>query len=126
LHARNQVLQAQLRLAHVKEGEQEIRQICAKYVDVFRLPIDKLIAASAIKHYVPTLTVPANRSITLRNYRIPEQHQKEIDAQSQQMLEDRVIQPSQSPWNFPILIVPKKLDASGKRKRRICVWTLEN
>jgi hypothetical protein len=110
----------------VKEGEQEIRQICAKYVDVFRLPIDKLTATSAIKHYIPTLTVPANRSITLRNYRIPEQHQKEIDAQSQQMLEDRVIQPSQSPWNFPILIVPKKLDASGKRKRRICVWTSEN
>ena len=29
-HARNQVLQTQLRLAHVKEGEQEIRQICSE------------------------------------------------------------------------------------------------
>ena len=121
LHARNQILQAQLRLAHVKQGEQEIRQICAEYVDVFKLPGDKLTATSAIKHYIPTPTVPTNRSITLRNYRIPEQHQKEVDAQIQQMLEDRIIQPSQSPWNFPILIVPKKLDASGKRKWRICV-----
>jgi len=37
------------------------------------------------------------------------------------MLEDGIIQQSQSPWNFPILVVPKKLDASGKRKWRICV-----
>ena len=28
-HARNQIFQTQLRLAHVKEGEEEIRQICA-------------------------------------------------------------------------------------------------
>ena len=37
------------------------------------------------------------------------------------MLEDKILQPSHSPWNFPILAVPKKLDASGKRKWRICV-----
>jgi hypothetical protein len=115
------LLQEQLRLAHVKEGEQEIRQICAEYVDVFKLPGDKLTATSAVKHYIPTPTIPTNRAITLRNYRIPEHHQKEVDMQIQQMLEDEIIRPSQSAWNFPILIVPKKLDASGKRKWRICV-----
>jgi hypothetical protein len=48
--------------------------------------------------------------------------------QIQQMLEDEVIQPSQSARNFPILIVPKKLDESGKRKWRICVdfWKLND
>jgi len=121
MHARIQILQAQLRLAHAKEGEQEIRQICAEYVDVFKLPGDKLTATSAIEHYIPTSTIPINRSITLRNYRIPEHHQKEVDKQIQQMLDDKVIQPSQSPWNFPILIVPKKLDSSGRRMWRICV-----
>ena len=34
-HTRNQILQAQLQLAHNKEGEEEIRQICAEYTDVF-------------------------------------------------------------------------------------------
>jgi len=35
------------------------------------------------------------------------------------MLANRVIQPSTSPWNSPILVVPKKIDASGKVKWRV-------
>jgi hypothetical protein len=120
LHARNQVLQAQLRLAHVKEGEHVIRQICTEYADVFKLPGDRL-TASAVQHYIPTPTIPVNRSITLRNYRIPEHYQEEVDSQIQQMLEDNIIQPSKRPWSFPILKAPKQMDASGKRKYRICV-----
>jgi hypothetical protein len=107
LQARNQALQAQLRLAHTKKGEHKIRQICAEFTDVFKLPGDKLTSSSAIKHYIPTPTITANRSIILRNYTIPERHQKEVDIQIQQMVEDKIIQPSQSPWNFSILIVPK-------------------
>ena len=37
------------------------------------------------------------------------------------MLKQDIITPSQSPWNFPILVVPKKVDASGVRKWRICI-----
>ena len=37
------------------------------------------------------------------------------------MLEDGIIVQNSRPWNFPILVVTKKLDASGKRKWRICV-----
>jgi hypothetical protein len=115
VNKRNQALQSQLGLSHVKEGEEEIRQICTEYMDVFKLPGDKLTTTSGIKHYIPTPSIPANRAITLRNYRIPEQHQEEVNKQVQQMLEDNIIQPSHSPFNFPILVVPKKLDASGKR-----------
>ena len=117
----SQTLQAQLRLAHIKEGEEEIRQICTELIDVFKLPGDKLTATSAIKHHIPTPSISINRAVTLRNYRIPEQHQSEVNNQVQQILEDGIIQQSQSPWNFPILVIPKKLDASGKRKWRICV-----
>jgi hypothetical protein len=76
-------------------------------MDVFKLPGDKLTAMSAITHYIPTRSIPATRALTLRNYRIPEHHQKEVEIQIQKMLDDNIIQPSQSPWNFPILIVPK-------------------
>lgn len=37
------------------------------------------------------------------------------------MLEQRIIRPSHSPWSSPVWIVPKKLDASGKRKWRIVI-----
>jgi hypothetical protein len=37
------------------------------------------------------------------------------------MLKDDVITHSNSGWNFPLLVVPKKIDASGKKKWRICV-----
>jgi len=77
-------------------------------MDVFKLPGDKLIDTSAIKHYIPTVTIPAYRSITLRNYRIPEYHEKEVDVQIQQMLENKIIQTNQNPWNFPILILAKR------------------
>jgi hypothetical protein len=86
----SQTLQNQLRLAHIKEGEQDIRQICTEYMYVFKLPGDKLTATSAIKHHIPTPSIPVNRAITLRNYRIPEQHQKEVDDQIHKMLEDGV------------------------------------
>ena len=41
-HTRNQLLQAQLHLAQVEEGEEEIRQICAEYMEVFKLPGDRI------------------------------------------------------------------------------------
>ena len=88
------MLQSQLRLAHIKEGEEEIRQICAEYMDVFKLPGDNLTATPAITHYIPTSSIPANRALTLRNYRIPKHHQKEVETQIQKMLEDDIIRPS--------------------------------
>jgi len=78
-HTRKQMLQSQLRLAHIKESEEEIRQICAEYMDVFKLPGDRLTATSAITHYIPTPSIPANTVLTSRNYRIPEHHLTEVE-----------------------------------------------
>jgi hypothetical protein len=37
------------------------------------------------------------------------------------MLNKEIIKPSKSPWNFPIIIVPKRADKTGKPKYRICI-----
>ncbi|PNF38366.1 hypothetical protein B7P43_G08976, partial [Cryptotermes secundus] len=118
---RLQLLRENLRLDHIAEGASDIRKICEEYVDIFKLPGDSLTATSAAEHTIPTPSIPKGRAITLKNYRLPEAQQQEIKRQVNQMLEDDIITPSNSGWNFPLLVVPKQLDASGKRKWRICV-----
>ena len=48
-------------------------------------------------------------------------HKEEVTRQTEKMLEDAIIQHSSSPWNFPILVVQKKFDSSGKTKWRVVV-----
>jgi putative transposase len=65
--------------------------------------------------------IPKGRAITLRNYSLPEAQQQEINSQIEDLLKDDIITPSNSGWNFPLLVVPKKMDASGKRKWQMCI-----
>jgi hypothetical protein len=116
-----QLLKEKLRLSHINEGADEIRSICEEYIDVFKLPWDSLTATSAAEHTIPIPTIPKRRAITLKNYGLPEAQQQEIQRQVTQMLEEDAITLSKSGWNCPLIVAPKKLDASGKRKWRICV-----
>jgi hypothetical protein len=58
--------------------------------------------------------------INTRPYRLPET-QKEVQTQVQKLLHEGIIEKSCSPWNRPILLVPKKADVSGTRKFRLVV-----
>jgi hypothetical protein len=118
---RLQLLKENLRLSHIAEGADNIRKFCEEYVDMFKLLGDSVTATTAAEHTIPTLTISKGRAITLKNYRLPEVQQEEIKRQITQMLEEDIITPSNSGWNFPLLVVPKKLDALGKGKWRICI-----
>ena len=37
------------------------------------------------------------------------------------MLKEKIITPSKSPWNAPVMCIPKKSDSEGERKYRIVV-----
>jgi len=56
-----------------------------------------------------------------RPYRLPHSQQAEIKQQLDKMQKDGIIEPSSSPRNAPILLVRKKIDASGKEKFRIVI-----
>jgi hypothetical protein len=45
----------------------------------------------------------------------------EVDKQVKKLLQEGIIDESNSTWNSPILVVPKKTDASGQQKFRLVV-----
>jgi hypothetical protein len=115
-------LRNSLRLQHLNGEERvSIVNLCEEYNDIFHLPNDKLTCTSTIEHAIPTPAINPHRAIHLRPYRLPSIHKEEVKRQTEKMLEDGIIQHSTSPWNFPILVVPKKLDSSGKTKWRVVV-----
>jgi hypothetical protein len=112
----------ELRTDHLNSEERvSLIRICEKYNDVFHLPGDKLIYTTVTEHAILTPTADPTGGINTKSYRIPEVHREEVKKQTKQMLRDGIIAPKMSPWNSPILVVPKKADASGVRKCRIVV-----
>ena len=118
---RNRILKEKLRLEHIKEGKEEIWELCKEYSDIFRVPGDRLTEIKEIQHVINTPMLGSQEFINVKPYRIPEAHKQEIDEQIKSMLQQDIIRPSKSPYNFPILVVPKKVDASKKKKWRICI-----
>lgn len=118
LNRTNDVLEL-LRVSHLNSEECEaLYDVCSKYSDIFHLPNDVLTSTDTIQHEIRT---SSEQPINVKSYRFPEIHKQEVNSQIQKMLDQRIIQPSLSPWSSPIWIVPKKIDASGQKKWRIVI-----
>jgi transposase InsO family protein len=115
-------LRKKLRIDHLNDEERRsVVRICEEYSDIFYLPTDRLTTTTAVEHVIPTPSIDPCRGIASRNYRIPEALKGELKQITQQMLRDKIIRHSTSPWNAPIILVKKKEDASGKQKWRLVV-----
>jgi hypothetical protein len=93
--------------------------IC-EYYNIFKLPGDNL-TTTAIEHAIPTPRVDPYRGIGSRIYQIPDALKGELRGIIEQMLRDKIIRLSNSPWNSPIVLVKKKEDALKKEKWRFVV-----
>jgi len=110
-------LRKRIRTDHLNNQEKRaIMNICEYYNEIFRLPGDKLTTTTAIEHAIPTPGIYPCRGIASRNYPIPEALKGELQDIIDQMLHDKIIRHSTSPWNSPIILVKKKEDASEKEK----------
>jgi hypothetical protein len=89
------------------------------YQDIFYLPGDKLSSTGAARH--STSVEPGTEPINTRLYRLPETQKAEVGKQVKKLLQEGIIEESNCPWNSLILVVPKKVDASGQLKFRLVV-----
>ena len=69
-----------------------------------------------MQHSIPTTD---DSLIFSRQYSFPPVHKEEITKQVDELLKNKIIKPSQSPYNTPVWIVPKKPESKGKMKWRM-------
>ncbi|HBS53358.1 MAG TPA: hypothetical protein DD806_05115 [Flavobacterium sp.] len=109
-----------LDVSHMNPEERTaILELCEKFSDIFYLDGDLFSHTNKIEHRIPISQ--ATNPINSKPYRLPHAQKEEIKSQTEAMLENNIIRPSSSPWNSPLLVVPKKKDKNGKIKWRVVV-----
>lgn len=90
----------------------EMIALCQEYSDIFSLENDTLTTNN---FYQQKLRLTDKTPVYIKNYKTPYSQVKEIDTQVKKMLRDKIIEPSRSEYNSPILLVPKK-SSTGEKK----------
>lgn len=102
-----------------KEEQLSIESLCAKYSDIFYLDGDKLSTTNIYNHKIELK--PNTQPIYSKPYRLPHALKTEIKNQLDNLLSQGVIEPCQSEWSSPMLLVPKKSDSNGNKKWRLVI-----
>lgn len=96
-------------------AKQSLTDIIVKYNDIFHIDGDKLTVNN---FYTQQINTTVSTPVYTRPYRLPETQINEIDEQVDKLLQDDIIEESVSPYNSPLLVVPKK-KKQRKKKRNI-------
>lgn len=92
-------------------------EIFKEYQDIFHLEGESL---STNNFYRQHLNVNDTNPVYIKNYRLPQTQHEEIDEQVDNLIYTNIIEPSVSPYNSPLLVVPKK-GSNDKKKWRLVV-----
>lgn len=108
-----------LRTDHLNSEEKHaLKNLTQEFSDIFFVEGQPLTFTHEVKHEIRTQD---ENPIFTKTYRYPQVHKEEVKRQIAQMLKSGIIRPSYSPWSSPVWIVPKKADASGKKKWRMVI-----
>ena len=98
--------QLNLQVEHLSaEQKLQLSKLITRYADVFALNSQELGTTSLVKHVINTRDHPPVKQPVRRT---PFALRNKVDEMVQEMLAQDVIQPSQSPWASPIVLVKKK------------------
>lgn len=108
-----------IRLDHLSEYEKtQITGLILKNQKVLLKTNEKLTATNIIKHRV--ITTDEKPTFT-KCYRYPHHLKHDVEEQIKELFDNGIITHSTSPYSSPVWVVPKKQDASGKRKIRVVI-----
>lgn len=79
--------------------------LCTNFADIFYVEGDKYTTNN---FYEQKIILRDNEPAFTKNYRLPHMQKKEVNRQTKILLENDLIELSTSPYNSPIIIVPKK------------------
>jgi len=90
---------------------------CTQHSEVFGL-----YSLSTNNFYKQKLRLKDKEPVYIKNYRSPHSQKAKVQAQVQKLIKDKIVEPSVSAYNSPLLLVPKKsiLD-SDKNKWRLVI-----
>lgn len=97
----------------------DLINLIQEFNDIFYVEGDEVTFTDAAQHEI-TLK-PGTKPIFIKQYRVPQSLIPEMNKQIEDLLENDIIEPSNSNWNSPILLVPKKEGPDGKKQYRLVV-----
>ncbi|CAB0034770.1 unnamed protein product [Trichogramma brassicae] len=100
------------------EEMKSVKEIVSKFPFQFYLPLDKLnLTGSGAHRIVTSDDIPIN----IKQYRHPPHLRDEMRKHVQELIDNDIVEESESPYNSPLWIVPKKAGPDGVKK-----WHLVN
>jgi len=95
-----------------------LRDLVIEYIDIFKSPDQKLSCTSNVMHRIITEEIPP---ILKRPYRVPFHRQEIFKKEVQKLLDDGIIEESQSPWSFPAILLEKKRHPGEEVQYRLVI-----
>lgn len=99
------------------EHRDDLLRLVGKFEDIFWHKGDKVTTNN---FYEQKIRLKDKTPVYIKNYRLPHQQKEMIDAKIDKMLTEEVIEPSASPYNSPLILVPKK-STTGEPDWRLVV-----
>lgn len=99
-----------------ENAKHELLGILKEYQSVFHLDGEQLTTNN---FYTQSIHLNDNNPVYIKNYRLPQAQTEEIHSQVKSLLNEGIIEPSISPYNAPLLLVPKKGQTDLKKWRLV-------
>jgi len=115
----SEMLSEIIRTSHLSTLEKDhLFRTIIKNQNVLLKAGEKLSATPDVKHKITTTN---DAPVFTKSYRYPHAFKNDVEEQINELLRNGIITHSTSPYSSPIWVVPKKVDASGKRKIRVVI-----